>query len=52
MKKFFAVSVLGAVLLAGSVSGCVNSSKHTASVDDQWIQSQVEQGREVPEQLR
>lgn len=51
-RKFFAISMLGAVLTAGTMTGCVNSSKHTTSVDDQWIQQQQRSGQEVPAELQ
>lgn len=49
MKKWIAISF--ATVLLGT-SGCINSSRYNESMDDIWIQQQVESGQTIPQELR
>ena len=48
MKKYAYISLLALTL---SISGC-NSIHHNDSIDDIWIQQQVEQGNKIPDALK
>lgn len=48
MKKLCFVSVAAFLLLA---AGCTDSSRHTPSLDDIWIQQQLQKGDSPPEEL-
>jgi len=49
MKRYFYTAIIAVSL---SMTGCVNTIHHNESLDDSWIQQQVEQGNEIPNVLK